>query len=361
MNIIDEQALYSRLNVLGSVVSGGLRFAGRLILKRFARALRRFLIAAVTIGILLALIVGGLSGAQIIAEYSDDRQIYQAICEHVKVPGVEDDKQVSWGLLQSAVLFLGDDSVPADKVEQLAQSLTPKKEYTTILAVDETTGELFAETVVSKVVAYNGIYSYEYEVVRDAETGKLRVVESASSFVPDKSVLQKGLSQFAQRQVTLEEAKLIERFGESVTRGTDVWWAEKPQPGQEVSRPIQGRITDVFGWRLHPLTGRPEFHTGIDIAAETGTPVPSASSGVVVQSGWNSGYGLSVTVRGSDGLEYVYGHLSEILVTLGARIDRNQVVGLVGNTGISTGPHLHFEVRQNGQCIDPAFFVEGGI
>jgi murein DD-endopeptidase MepM/ murein hydrolase activator NlpD len=117
--------------------------------------------------------------------------------------------------------------------------------------------------------------------------------------------------------------------------------------------PLRGPFTSRFGSRIHPLFGRRHFHTGLDIAAPRGTPVRAAMSGVVLFAGWYGGYGKLVVLDHGQGLSTLYGHLSVISVAVGQRVASQQVIGLVGSTGYSTGPHLHYEVRQNGRPVDP--------
>ncbi|MDR7418542.1 MAG: peptidoglycan DD-metalloendopeptidase family protein [Armatimonadota bacterium] len=117
--------------------------------------------------------------------------------------------------------------------------------------------------------------------------------------------------------------------------------------------PLRGPFTSRFGLRTHPLFGRRHFHTGVDIAAPRGTPVRVAMDGIVLFAGWYGGYGKLVVVDHGGGISTLYGHLSAILVSAGERVSRSQVIGKVGSTGYSTGPHLHYEVRQNGRPIDP--------
>lgn len=118
-------------------------------------------------------------------------------------------------------------------------------------------------------------------------------------------------------------------------------------------KPVDGMVTDGFGWRTHPITGEQQFHSGIDIGAGEGTPVLAAGAGEVVQAGWNGGYGNSVTLDHGNGLETLYGHLSQVLVQVGQMVSQLEKIGLVGSTGNSTGPHLHFEISQGGSVIDP--------
>ncbi|MDW8140396.1 MAG: M23 family metallopeptidase [Pseudothermotoga sp.] len=108
--------------------------------------------------------------------------------------------------------------------------------------------------------------------------------------------------------------------------------------------PTFGVISSPFGWRRHPVTRQMSFHSGIDIAAPEGTPVFSSAPGTVVFTGERSGYGLLVEVRSSKEI-FRYAHLSKITVYVGQKVDRGTLIGRVGSTGVSTGPHLHFEIE----------------
>lgn len=114
---------------------------------------------------------------------------------------------------------------------------------------------------------------------------------------------------------------------------------------QEFIYPLMtlARVSSGYGWRTHPLTGRRRFHAGIDISAPTGTPVVAVGAGTVISAGWRSGYGKTITIQHSETQQTLYGHLSEISVQAGQTIAQGTVIGLVGSTGNSTGPHLHYE------------------
>ncbi len=112
-------------------------------------------------------------------------------------------------------------------------------------------------------------------------------------------------------------------------------------------------ITSGFGPRSQPTPGASSYHRGVDIAAPYGTPVLAANNGVVEDAGWFGGYGLYVGINHGDGLASAYGHLSAVAVAVGQRVKAGQVIGYVGSTGISTGPHLHFEILVDGVQQDP--------
>jgi len=124
-------------------------------------------------------------------------------------------------------------------------------------------------------------------------------------------------------------------------------------PSGKFAWPVAGRIISGFGYRIHPIFGVRRFHSGIDIVASYGTPVKAADGGQVVQAGYFGGYGNSVMLYHGGGFATWYAHLSSINVSMGQLVKRGQVIGLVGSTGWTTGPHLHFEVRINGAPQDP--------
>ncbi len=124
--------------------------------------------------------------------------------------------------------------------------------------------------------------------------------------------------------------------------------------------PVYGKLESGVGGRRNPFGGRGyEYHEGQDIDAAYGTPVQAAATGKVVIAGWLRGYGKVVYVDHGNGLSTRYGHLSEIDVTVGQSVTQGQKIGLVGSTGRSTGPHLHYEVRVNNQPVDPKPYLPG--
>ena len=128
-------------------------------------------------------------------------------------------------------------------------------------------------------------------------------------------------------------------------------------------KPVVGVVefTSGFGVRSDPFLGRPAMHTGLDFRAATGDPVRATANGKVVSSGSAGGYGRMVEIDHGNGLSTRYGHLSEIGVKVGDQIKIGQVIGAVGSTGRSTGPHLHYETRIDGEAVDPQKFLRAGV
>ncbi|WP_462325345.1 M23 family metallopeptidase [Desulfoplanes sp.] len=121
--------------------------------------------------------------------------------------------------------------------------------------------------------------------------------------------------------------------------------------------PTKGWLTSKFGYRRSPFTGRREFHKGLDISAPTGTPIHATAGGRVVQIRKDHGYGKNILVDHGNGIVTRYAHLHKYAVKKGARVKRGELIAYVGNTGRSTGPHLHYEVRLNGVPVNPFRYI----
>jgi murein DD-endopeptidase MepM/ murein hydrolase activator NlpD len=117
-------------------------------------------------------------------------------------------------------------------------------------------------------------------------------------------------------------------------------------------------VTSEFGWRQHPITGERKFHTGIDFGAGLGTPIYAIANGRVELAGEKGGYGNTVIVNHSAGKSTLYGHASKLYVREGQQVVRGQAIAAVGSTGMSTGPHLHFEVRINNKPVNPRPYLQ---
>ncbi len=118
--------------------------------------------------------------------------------------------------------------------------------------------------------------------------------------------------------------------------------------------PSNARTSSAFGWRIHPILGYRRFHSGLDFAASYGSKIRAADSGNVIFAGWYGGYGRTVIIDHGQDKTTLYAHASELFVAEGQSVERGQAIAAVGSTGLSTGPHLHFEVRRNGTPVNPA-------
>lgn len=123
------------------------------------------------------------------------------------------------------------------------------------------------------------------------------------------------------------------------------------------SWPVNGEITSPYGYRIHPIWGTRIYHSGIDIGVDEGTPVHAADGGTVIAAEWYGGYGYAVVIDHGNGLSTLYGHNSELAVSAGQTVSKGQVIAYAGSTGNSTGPHVHFEVRVNGDAVDPMGYL----
>lgn len=121
--------------------------------------------------------------------------------------------------------------------------------------------------------------------------------------------------------------------------------------------PNDGELSSNFGWRIHPIWGYERFHAGVDFAADYGGKILAADTGIVILADWYGGYGNTVVINHGGGLSTLYGHASQLLVSEGQLVKQGDVIAAVGSTGLSTGPHLHFEVREDGNPVDPMKYL----
>lgn len=127
-------------------------------------------------------------------------------------------------------------------------------------------------------------------------------------------------------------------------------------------RDLKKQVTSGFGWRIHPIYKTQEFHSGMDFPAHQGTPVYATGNGIVEYAGMdNSGYGLHIIINHNFGYQTLYGHLSKLAVRVGDKVKRGQLIGYVGSTGLSTAPHLHYEVIKNNEKVNPINYIFSGI
>jgi murein DD-endopeptidase MepM/ murein hydrolase activator NlpD len=172
----------------------------------------------------------------------------------------------------------------------------------------------------------------------------------------------------AQRASLAQLQQGVERLGEATDWQTDVftWYESRLQESRLAAllvpsqQPVDVPATSGFGFRTDPFNGRPALHAGLDFPAEPGTPIVAAAGGLVVAREWHPAYGNLLEIDHGNGLLTRYAHAQSLDVPLGALVRRGQRIATVGNTGRSTGPHLHFEVLVDGVPQDPARFLAGG-
>lgn len=149
----------------------------------------------------------------------------------------------------------------------------------------------------------------------------------------------------------------------TTSRGTTTLHAMVPMPAVSIpSRmPVEGvRLTSNYGMREHPVLGGRRAHKGIDLAGPVGTPVYATADGVISKAEWFSSYGLFVSIEHGGALQTRYGHMSRLNVASGQQVHKGDLIGFIGSTGRSTGPHLHYEVRVNGEAVNPLPYMQQG-
>jgi murein DD-endopeptidase MepM/ murein hydrolase activator NlpD len=190
-------------------------------------------------------------------------------------------------------------------------------------------------------------------LVAQLESDRRSYVAMVQELKSQSDQLQERLAAIAAAERARAEAERQAAIQENVPVPSVV----APAPSGELLWPASGPKTSDYGWRTHPIFGTQRFHAGIDIGAGYGAAILAAASGVVVSAGEMGGYGYATVIDHGGGLATLYAHQSSMQVSAGQSVSRGQVIGAVGSTGYSTGPHLHFEVRVNGATRDPmAYF-----
>jgi murein DD-endopeptidase MepM/ murein hydrolase activator NlpD len=167
--------------------------------------------------------------------------------------------------------------------------------------------------------------------------------------------LQTFQKKLSSRVDNLEEisAKKEAKLRALIRRQSGANYVPIPRSAGAYIYPVNGPITSSYGYRVHPIRGTTRLHTGLDFGVGYGVPILAADNGVVIHSGWYGGYGNTVIVDHGGGFTTLYAHASSLSVRSGQTVKQGQTVSRVGSTGMSTGPHLHFEVRYNGNPINP--------
>lgn len=122
--------------------------------------------------------------------------------------------------------------------------------------------------------------------------------------------------------------------------------------------PTDGHITSPYGWRVDPMTGGREFHGGVDIAAEPGEPVRATADGIVSFAGWSGNNGNLVVIEHGMGFQTFYAHNRKVIIKVGQKVKRGQIISYMGSTGRSTGPHVHYEIWHDGRSVNPAKYLK---
>ncbi len=204
---------------------------------------------------------------------------------------------------------------------------------------------------------YNQSLARRNKALEEIRRQKSNYEKAEKELVQAQAELEQRIRRLLQeKQRLVEEARraALERPGQKPKEPMPTY-----KPGGKLQWPLKGRVMSPFGTRVHPTFKTKTVHTGIDIDGKRGDPVGAAAAGEVLFAGWLRGYGQIVVLDHGGDLTTVYAHLSKISVAEGDRVAVGQTVGLVGDTGVATGHHLHFEVRVNGEARDPMRYLGG--
>ena len=194
---------------------------------------------------------------------------------------------------------------------------------------------------------------------RDERTAASGLVESRSAAAAvELAVQQEQLAELESEVAHIEgEIVVLEREQAQIK---ELILQQSGQGGSRPGalwRPVPGGVSSSYGYRIHPIYGNQRLHTGWDMNAACGAPIYAAASGTVIYSGWRGGYGNATIIDHGGGMSTLYGHQSTLGAGYGVTVNAGDVIGWIGTTGVSTGCHLHFEVRINGNPVDPALYM----
>lgn len=194
-------------------------------------------------------------------------------------------------------------------------------------------------------------------IVSDIEGQKRQIAKEhqEQSFLVSKLRTERATYEKAERQLERESQSLIAEINRLV--GDDSFSGSFTPGSGAFSYPVRGRLTSPFGYRRHPIFKVVSFHSGVDLAAPYGTPVMASDNGRVIFNGWYGGYGKVVIVDHGMAFSTLYAHLSSATASRGKSIQKGETIGYEGQTGYSTGPHVHFEVRKNGRPQNPLNYL----
>ena len=211
----------------------------------------------------------------------------------------------------------------------------------------------------AKVLELEKVAQEKQNVINQKKAERQAVLERAMN---DRDTAERAYNELMASSASIT-AMLQQRAAEraaaaaAASQGGGGGGATWVQGSGQLAAPVVAPITSDFGWRIHPIYGTRRLHAGTDFGVDEGTPVHAADCGVVVEAGWVSGYGYTVIIDHGNGMSTLYAHNSEVAVSPGQTVSKGQVVSYSGNTGGSTGPHLHFEVRINGEPTDPMGYL----
>lgn len=292
---------------------------------------------------------------EIVEAYLDESQlssVEQAIEEVIKEQEVNAIYEVQSGDTLSEISIKV--NIPIDKLIEMNDSL--KDENSTI--------RVGQELIITIPEPELSVIRQEEKYIEEIYDADVIYIDNDSWYTTEMVTLQEPSSGFRKivaivsylndeetgREIIKEEV-VKEAVPKIVERGTIV-------PPTYVKPVSGGRLSSRFGRRSAPTKGASTYHKGVDWAVPTGTPVYASCGGTVVKAGWGGGYGYVVYIKHEDGRQTRYAHLSKVLVSVGSKVNQGTRIGLSGNTGISSGPHLHFEMLINGKQVDPLKYLD---
>jgi murein DD-endopeptidase MepM/ murein hydrolase activator NlpD len=206
---------------------------------------------------------------------------------------------------------------------------------------------LIREQLLAQKADYQTQAQSQSELIQRLNSDRLALEAAQNQLERDSKSLETLIQQKIAEAKAREEAQAKANIRTNVlVKGTGLF-----------TLPSSASTSSPFGWRVHPILGYRRFHSGLDFAASYGSTIRAADSGTVIMAGWYGGYGKTVIISHGDGVTTLYGHASELYVSEGQTVQRGQAIAAVGSTGLSTGPHLHFEVRRNGTPVNPANYL----
>ena len=209
----------------------------------------------------------------------------------------------------------------------------------------------------AKVLELEKVAQEKQNLINQKKAERQAVLERAMN---DRDTAERAYNELMASSASITamlQQRAAERAAAAASQGGGGGGATWVQGSGQLAAPVVAPITSDFGWRIHPIYGTRRLHAGTDFGVDEGTPVHAADGGVVVEAGWVSGYGYTVIIDHGNGMSTLYAHNSDVAVSPGQTVSKGQVVSYSGNTGGSTGPHLHFEVRINGEPTDPMGYL----
>ena len=270
--------------------------------------------------------------------------------------------------------MLENDVEEMERLKLMKQDIETKKQLTELTTLDLQAAIAEKEAIIEKILNDQEILEADMQASRKAieklEAEEDKLEEESKKLAKEIKALRAEYDAILERQrkekeeaerKAREAAEKAERERQQQEQQQqqqqqqDEWLSD---PNHMVFPAVEGiRISSPYGWRIHPVYKYKKFHNGIDIAACYGTDIVAALSGTVTKARWNDSYGYYVLIYHGDGMTTLYGHCSKLLVHEGDYVERGQRIALVGSTGVSTGNHLHFEIRIDGETRDPMDYL----